>query len=622
MKLAAIQSEIEKFDLLSPVYEKSLTDAYPMVLHSNESNNKLYGKHQYLLSDMTRYAKKLLNQPIQYEGDQLVLFGVQLIGTKETTQSYIDKIVHYESKIEMLRQNKVKEYLLGEIELATHKLINKALIDYVSDSDQLDTDLTKLLGVSTILKHDLSDFLSLRYKSRNYLLKSLRYIISDDAEDEAVLPELTQLKHSVQYDSKAFNSSIRDYLLTHYGLVGGDQEYPNLIGELKYLVREKGAEASRVDLPVFLNVLQKTEGCLQFLEDLLRRDQETGRYVLESLSRTDNRPKQFKAYLDNAVAILNDHKDRFDLFSRLHTFNSTSQLDNRNSLYCSREEYEKLQAINPNFIDLVNAYLISSKFEGYSFSNLPVIFLEKFVLSPYYEYSNHSNEVIKLLLTSKEAKPYFRDKFSNGADIFSSSRHGIIRNQDFQFYAHLVSLLIGAKGNPIECLKTIEASKLLKEMIPDQNRTYRDAIYEYRDIESYIELLNNHNSWVALLENLSESNALQAKISKQLRDEEHGFDLIALNAKDQLKAVFRNQEIVHHFSKEIVSSIYNDKMILCPFIKERPYLAVISVTYVGFMKPPVFSLYKVMGEDVGDSQKLEALKITDYLNQRNEKSPN
>lgn len=66
MKIAAYLSDVNKLSTMSTKYERYKDDSYPLPLFDNEKNNVVYGRNQFLIGALLRFAEKIFRQPSGY----------------------------------------------------------------------------------------------------------------------------------------------------------------------------------------------------------------------------------------------------------------------------------------------------------------------------------------------------------------------------------------------------------------------------------------------------------------------------------------------------------------------------------------------------------------------------
>lgn len=620
MRSAVIPSEIDKFDILTNRYEASETDAYPMVLHNLEKNNAHFGKHQYYLADLVYHIKNALQNPITFKDDQLTLFSISLIGTKDPSVRKMGSMTaYYISKLDCLCHDKIKEPLLREIHSITAKVITKAFAQDNTDIN-LNAELAQLLGLSAIVACDLDKFFNLRQNTRNYILKALRYIISDDAVNDAILPELTQYKKHFKWTLEELNERIYDSLVSHYHLVDENNSYQHLLSEVRHLAVCKLNDC-KMDIPLYLKHLEVSGRHLPLLNELCEKYKELARYILATAARHNDSSKSFASYLDKAVEIINDHVDEYDLYSRLHALLVTSFMGDNTSIFGKRERFEQVQERNPDYLKLIYAFILNETYNCHYPSAELFIFLENFFLSDYYSYSPESHQKLLQLVNDQNADKHFHQNIRSSHNFFAKDRSEVYGVQTLARYGKLLQLVLAAGGDAVQNWNAIYELGLLTTKIPNQNVSYEDVLKDYDNYGDFLNLLRSHDGWLGRLERFRESNILQFTTAAWLNKSKHDFDLHLSPSVQAFKVAADQLDLESIITVPLLNSIEYSRLVLLPFTKENTCIAMVTHINLSRDCESAFALFKLHGKTISDADRLEALKIVDYLNTHYTKAP-
>lgn len=159
MKIAAYLSDVNKLSIMSTEYERQKEDSYPLALFDNEKNNIIYGRNQFLIGELLRFADKIFREPITREKETLFFFRVALLNQENIYQkAIINHTTALIPKVSALNSKKLNPRIAAELDNRVQLILKLSLSKSNASSKDFELFLAEVLGVSLISINCIKEF--------------------------------------------------------------------------------------------------------------------------------------------------------------------------------------------------------------------------------------------------------------------------------------------------------------------------------------------------------------------------------------------------------------------------------------------------------------------------------
>lgn len=605
MRIATYTSDVKKLSILSTEFERSGEDGYPMAILDNAKNNSLYGRNQFLIGELVRLADKLYSQPITIEDSNLLMFRVALLNNENIyTRTLINHATAMIPKVPYLNHEKLNHRIAGELDNQVQLILKNAL----SLKDNLNEDVLKLvadaLGVALITLHCKDEFFSLRLKSRNYILKALRYIIFDSSSNDAIYPELNELKRRHAFSMQNVLHRINTELLRYFGLKTATSNHQYIIKAISSIC-ENHFDAVTLDIPSILSKLDLGDAGLEKLDRLCKDDALLGQILIYAAI---SHPKGKAAgYLIKTIGACEREITDYNLINLVIKSNLRQA-----SIQISESDFKSLITVSPHYPDTIKVAYLKHLNHGITPSSSFFNFLNSYLMSKFYVHSDHSSQILQQILGCREGVMLIR-KVADLDNIFANHENNHIADS-FGFINKLCFLAITSENDPVDKFYKILNHQYLSNKVPNQLMRYSEAIKNFESLDDYFNLFESHDPVIAKVEALKRFNPHQFELHELFDFSQLHMPINTLKCADDLKKALKNPIFSSFCDISIFKLIEHNNLVIINFGESQGFYAVINLTKLNFMGDFIYGLMKVIGTGVADEHYIQALKITTHLN--------
>ena len=606
MKIAAYTSDVNKLSIMSTEYERQKEDSYPLALFDNEKNNIIYGRNQFIIGELLRFADKIFREPITREEETLFFFRVALLNQEIIYQT---AIVNHSTasipKVSALNNEKLNPRIAGELDNRVQLILKLSLSKSNASSKDFELLLAEVLGVSLISITCIKEFFSLRFNSRNYILKALRYIIFDSTTNDAVYPELNILKKKYSFSLRDFSDFVANELLFFYKIGINGRNYPNITRAISNICKNH-TNSFTLDTPLLLDKLDLNDAFLSKVEHICESDFLLGQMLIYALNR--KKKADINTYLNQLFGLIDGGSSEYKII------NLAMQLDNKDqSILPLEPKYQLLVETIPNYLEIMKiAYLIHLD-NGLSRTTTFLHFLNSYLISDYYVHSEKALLILKNLLANDIGLTLIR-QVNNLENIFAEKETELFSGDKYDFLCKLLFLTITCDWNPISNFSFLINHEFLSKKIPNQELTYEVAIKNYETLDSYVELFKLHNPLLAKIENLNIYNPHQFELHKVFDFTASNVPVKILKSPDDFKESLKNVSFMEFCDIAFLRLIEQSNLVVICFGINFDSYAIINISKISFIDNYGYGLMNVIGQETSVELYMDALKIIEYMN--------
>lgn len=471
----------EIFSLNSIEYESDQTSTYPDAININSHNNELFAKNKRLIDEVCMSIKAITQTPIHMADTEVLCFNLKAINSENTltTKSCLNSIsVENVIKNGLLNGHSISQFQILQINKCLNRMVRIAF-----ESKRNDTEVQNVLafciGLSAVSLIGFEKFKKFRKQTRNYILKSVKYIFLG-AGDEKVLPELSGLRKKIAFKSNEFFNILKSEILCQYNLKkGGESVFPNLENAISNFITNTQPIAIRNYLSGIYPYM--TPATLKRLEEVAESNPgliETGlKYLLKP---------QFKMSLEDqadlVITSLLELKCRFEFLATIgvHVFNANPKIDSEMiHQYKSNGVNQELEYFIFQCLSITGNYNhILTEFYQYIKNNKPKFKFNKDFYEIFLSYRVYTNTPKNLCQMVMDSDPLT----------------GVDNSKTYKNYLKVIEFLI--KSEDIE----LDLNRVFNRVLNEWNKTclahkcsYSDLIEQHDDLNSFINLLDSHN---------------------------------------------------------------------------------------------------------------------------------
>ena len=606
MKIAAYLSDVNKLSIMSTEYERQKEDSYPLALFDNEKNNIIYGRNQFLIGELLRFADKIFREPITREKETLFFFRVALLNQENIYQkAIINHTTALIPKVSALNSKKLNPRIAAELDNRVQLILKLSLSKSNASSKDFELFLAEVLGVSLISINCIKEFFSLRFNSRNYILKALRYIIFDSTTNDAVYPELNILKKKYGFSLRGFSEFVANELLFFYKIGINGCNYPNITRAISNICKNH-TNSFTFDTPLLLNKLDLNNAFLSKVEHICESDSLLGQMLIHALNRI--KKTDINTYLNQLFGLIDGGASEYKII------NLVMQLDNKDqSNLLSEPKSQLLVGTIPNYLEIVKIAYLMHLNNGLSRTITFLHFLDSYLMSAYYVHSEKALLILKSLFANDIGLILIR-KMNSLENIFAEKETELFSDDKYKFLCKLLFLTITCDWNPIDNFSFVIEHGFLSKKIPDQELTYEMAIKNYETLDSYVELFKLHNPLLAKIENLNIYNPHQFELHKVFDFTAANVPVKILKSPDDFKESLKNVSFLEFCDIAFLRLIEQSNLVVICFGINFDSYAIINISKISFIDNYGYGLMKVIGQETSVELYMDALKIIEYMN--------
>lgn len=606
MKIAAYLSDVNKLSIMSTEYERQKEDSYPLALFDNEKNNIIYGRNQFLIGELLRFADKIFREPITREKETLFFFRVALLNQENIYQkAIINHTTALIPKVSALNSKKLNPRIAAELDNRVQLILKLSLSKSNASSKDFELFLAEVLGVSLISINCIKEFFSLRFNSRNYILKALRYIIFDSTTNDAVYPELNILKKKYGFSLRGFSEFVANELLFFYKIGINGCNYPNITRAISNICKNH-TNSFTFDTPLLLNKLDLNNAFLSKVEHICESDSLLGQMLIHALNRI--KKTDINTYLNQFFGLIDGGASEYKII------NLVMQLDNKDqSNLLSEPKSQLLVGTIPNYLEIVKIAYLMHLNNGLSRTITFLHFLDSYLMSAYYVHSEKALLILKSLFANDIGLILIR-KMNSLENIFAEKETELFSDDKYKFLCKLLFLTITCDWNPIDNFSFVIEHGFLSKKIPDQELTYEMAIKNYETLDSYVELFKLHNPLLAKIENLNIYNPHQFELHKVFDFTAANVPVKILKSPDDFKESLKNVSFLEFCDIAFLRLIEQSNLVVICFGINFDSYAIINISKISFIDNYGYGLMKVIGQETSVELYMDALKIIEYMN--------